>query len=121
MSSAPPQLAYTESDRIVWEEDLDSFVPVRFFDAHAHLWNDAHIGPDNPRRNRLIESGMAVMRHWNQQFFPGRQIEYLILGMPVIGVDVAGHNRFVAAELKDFPNSRKHRLVTPQCRAEDIR
>ncbi|MBM3800760.1 MAG: hypothetical protein FJW26_00445 [Acidimicrobiia bacterium] len=120
MSSATRQLTYTESDRIVWEEDLDSFVPARFFDAHAHLWSDAHLPPDSPRRNRMVESDMAVTRQWNRQFFPGRDIDYLILGMPVIGVDVAAHNRFVAAELQDSPNSRKLRLVTPQCRAEDI-
>lgn len=121
MSTVVPQIVYTESDRVVWEEDLASFVPAQLFDAHAHLWSDAHLPLEHIRRNRIVEGGMAVTQEWNQRFFPGRQVNYLILGMPVVGVDVAGHNRFVADEMKGFPNSRKHRLVTPQCRIEDIR
>ena len=44
------RIYYTESDRIIWEEELDSFVPARFFDAHSHLWSDDCLPADHPGR-----------------------------------------------------------------------
>jgi len=114
------QVQFTESDRIIWEEDLASFVPPRFFDAHVHLWSDDHLPVAHPRRNQLIACDMALTQAWNRRFFPGREVDYLVLGMPVPGVDVQAHNRFVAEQTQTFPNARKHRLVTPQCRTPEI-
>ena len=63
---------------------------------------------------------MAATEEWNTRIFPGRQLDYLVLGMPVPGVDVRGHNRFVTEETKAFPNVSRLRLVTPECRLADI-
>ena len=112
---------YTESDRIVWEEDLDPFVPKRIFDAHIHLWRRDHIPADSPHQSGRFPADMRLTDRWNQRMFPGRTFDYLVLGMPTPGMDVDKHNRFVARELKDRPNSRMNRLVMPQCKVEDIR
>jgi predicted TIM-barrel fold metal-dependent hydrolase len=115
------RIYYTESDRIIWEEELDSFVPARFFDAHSHLWTDDCLPADHPGRGTSPLSDMRTMTEWNARLFPGRHIEYLALGMPVPGMDVAVYNRFQAAELKPYHNYRMHRLVTPRCTPDEIR
>lgn len=117
----PPAITYTESDRIVWEEDLDSFVPKRIFDAHIHLWDPRHLPPGDPSRAIFAAADMRKTEKWNATMFPGRRIDYLILGTPAVGIDVKRHNAFMARELGPYPNSRMNRLVTPQCRVEDIR
>lgn len=110
-----------ESDRIVWEEDLEPFVPKQIFDAHIHFWTDDHLPPNHPQRNAYVFSDLRVTEEWNSRMFPGRQIDYLVLGFPFPGIDVQAHNAFIAEELKERPNSRMHRLVTPQCSVDDIR
>jgi hypothetical protein len=75
-----PLVTYTESDRIVWEEDLDSFVPARIFDAHSHLWIDDHLPSEHPRRNTMVQSTMRITEDWNKRIFPDRQMDYLVLG-----------------------------------------
>ena len=112
---------YTESDRILWEEELEDFVPKKIYDAHVHLWCDDHLPADHPKRGLFAHADMPVTTEWNDRMFPGREIEYLILGVPFPGIDVAAHNRFVVEQMKPYRNSRMHRLVTPQCRVEDIR
>lgn len=110
-----------DSDRIVWEEDLEQFVPRKIFDAHMHLWTDEHLPHDHPHRNAFVYSDMRITEAWNKRMFPGREIEYLVLGSPLPGIDVTAHNKFIVDELKGRPNAKKHRLVTPQCALEDIR
>jgi hypothetical protein len=111
---------YTESDRVIWEEDLEAFVPQRIFDAHIHLWNPEALAPDSPHHASRFAADMTLTEEWNRRMFPGRTFDYLVLGMPTPGIDVASHNAFMARELASHPNSRANRLVTPQCRPEDI-
>ena len=110
-----------ESDRIVWEEDLEDFVPKEIFDAHIHFWNDDHLPINHPHRNIYVYADMQVTEEWNKRMFPRRQIDYLVLGTPCQGVDVKAQNEFVASQLKERPNSRMNRLVTPKCSVNDIR
>ncbi len=115
------EFEYTDADRTVWEEELDAFVPAKFFDAHAHLWSDDFLPPDHPRRGTTRRCDMKVMAAANRELFPGREIEYLILGSPRTGIDVAAHNRFIVEVMKPHKNARMHRLVTPTCSLESIR
>ena len=114
-------VTYTESDQIIWDEDLDDFVPEKFFDAHTHLWTDAHLSKDNPRYGTGVPSDIATMKKWNERIFPDRDIEYLALGSPCPGIDVAGHNQWMFDQMKTERNSRMHRMVTPECTADQIR
>ena len=112
---------YTEWDRQVWEEDLASFVPMKIFDAHIHLWSDILLPPDDPNRGSSPTWDMPTTVEVNQTIFPGREIGYLILGNPFPGCDVDAQSRFFAEQMKLNKNSRVHRLVTPACRVDDIR
>ncbi len=116
-----PVLFINNSDRIVWKEDLEDFVPKQIFDAHVHFWNDDFLPLNHPRRNTNIFSDIQVTDTWNGRMFPGRRFDYLVVGTPCPGVDVKAHNAFIAAELKKRAGSKMNRLVTPQCSIEDIR
>ena len=112
-------LSYSEADRQLWEEELDAFVPQRIFDAHAHLWNEAHMGAAAVAGS-MLEVDLADTEKWDGVFLPGRTVDYLILGMPRVGVDVRAHRRWVAEEMAARPNSRRHCLVTPDSDLDEI-
>ena len=114
------QVFYNESDRIVWEEDLEDFIPYKIFDAHVHFWDDSFLPLKDPQRNNFVNSGLQITERWNKQMFPGRDFDYLVFGMPLVNADIKANNEFVVSELAGKPNSRKNRLVTPECKTEDI-
>ena len=49
-----------EQDRELFRRELDSFVPPRIFDAHAHLYETAHFAGDVPP---LLRAGPALADH----------------------------------------------------------
>lgn len=114
------QVFYNESDRIVWEEDLEDFIPYKIFDAHVHFWDDSFLPLKDPQRNNFVNSDLQITERWNKQMFPGRDFDYLVFGMPLVNADIKANNEFVVSELAGKPNSRKNRLVTPECKTEDI-
>lgn len=116
-----PVIYMNDSDRIIWEEDLESFVPKKIFDAHIHFWNDEYLPPNHAHRNAYVFADFQVTEAWNKRMFPGREMDYLVLGTPCPGMDTKAHNAFLANEMKKRPHSRAHRLITPECSVEDIR
>lgn len=107
-----------DADRRVWEEELDAFVPQRIVDAHCHLFDVAH-APPSDFFNRTTD--LARLRGATSQLYPGRDVRYLTLGTPVVDIDVAAHVRFHAEQVRDQPDARANRLVTPACSVDDIR
>ena len=111
-------VSYEEIDRIIWEEELDDFVPSKVFDAHCHLWREADAG-ENPEGDSALrlEVDARRMREWNSTIFPGRDLDFYFLGTPLVKSDVFGHNAFLLEE------SRKSgclaaAIVTPQISGE---
>ena len=45
--------------------------------------------------------------------FPGRRMNFLLLGMPKVVIDVEKHTEMLAAQVALDPSSRANRLVTP--------
>ena len=72
---------YSDSDREFWEEELADFVPQRVFDAHCHLFDLAHMRPDAPPTTRSY-ADLETLRAWGRLMFPGRRMNFLLLGMP---------------------------------------
>ena len=111
-------VSYEEIDRVIWEEELNEFVPPKVFDAHCHLWSEANAGENPETESPLrLEVDAARMREWNAAIFPGRELAFYFLGTPLVKSDIAGHNAFLLAE------SRKSgcpaaAIVTPQITAE---
>ncbi len=110
---------YREEDQRFWEEELEDFVPQRVFDAHCHFFqsNCMQPGAEHPFRH---DSDLATLEAWSEKLYPGRHVNYLVLGMPVVGTDVDKHNTMIAEQLSRDPGSRANRLVTPECKIEDI-
>ena len=61
------------------------------------------------------------MVEWNKRFFPNRRVDYLVLGTPAPGVDVAAHTQWMSEQTKPCRNYRMHRVVTPDCSVDQIR
>jgi predicted TIM-barrel fold metal-dependent hydrolase len=112
---------YSDWDRRIWEEDLDSFVPWKIYDAHMHLWSDEFLPADDPGRAEHMYADMPVTVEVNRHIYPGRDVGYLALGTPHASIDVRAHNRWVAEQMRPCHNGRKHLLVTPKCPVDDIR
>ncbi len=111
---------YRDADRQIWEEELADFVPNRVFDAHCHLFQTSCMlpGADYSARSN---ADLATLQAWAKAMFPGRRLNFLVLGMPKIGTDVGKHNAMVADEVALDAGSRANLLVTPTCKIDDIR
>ncbi len=112
----------TESDREFFARELDSFVPDRIFDAHAHLYRAAFFTGDAPALVRQFpELGWEAYQQMMQELTPGRRTSALFFGFPSVVADTASSNRFVAAETAKDPGSRAQMLITPDMDPEFIR
>ncbi len=114
----------TDSDRELFDRELDSFVPPNIFDAHAHWYRADHFAPGTAPR--LVQTGPAIagseaFDHAIEAITPRRQTEGLFFPYPHPQVDVVAANAFLQAELVDRPGSRGQMLVTPQDDPEFIR
>jgi predicted TIM-barrel fold metal-dependent hydrolase len=110
---------YSEHDQQIWEEELAGFVPSRVFDAHIHLFDRAHLPAAST--NAWSNADLKTLQTWAGQLYPNRDVHFLVLGTPVVGIDVEAHNRWAIRQVQTDPLSRMNRLVTPNCRLEDIR
>lgn len=109
-----------DSDKQIWEEELADFVPDRVFDAHTHLfWSDC-MKPEVEHPGRS-EADISDLLAWGDALYPGRRMNFLILGLPKVGTDVDKHNARLAEEIAKDPGSRANRLVTPKCKPEKVR
>lgn len=107
-------------DREFFDKELNTFVPDRVFDAHAHLyrsfdWGSSHATDHGP--------SVVTMREFQ------RQIEWLTPGRCTSGLffGVAFHdgfrdaNAFVSAEVATDPASLGQMLVSPYQDPEEMR
>ena len=110
---------YTIHDQQIWEEELQEFVPERVFDAHIHLFDRKHLPASSP--STWQTSDLATIQSWAERLYPGREVHFLVLGTPVVGIDVEGHARWQIEQVQQDSQSRLNRLVTPDCSLDDIR
>ena len=111
---------YRDCDRQVWEEELADFLPDRMFDAHIHFFKAADFDGENRFTRSRRDADLQTLNGWSRVLYPGRQVNYLILGTPLPGINVAKHVKSVIEQIKDEPDIRHFRVVTPACRIEDI-
>ena len=113
------KIDYRDCDRVIWDEELADFVPDRVLDAHIHCyWHSNHSDPDTG--GGRPEDTLETLNSWAEVLYPGRNMQYLILGTPYGGIDVAKHVESVRQEIAGIPGIRHNRLVTPSCQLEDI-
>jgi predicted TIM-barrel fold metal-dependent hydrolase len=115
-------MSVNESDRELFFRELDSFVPPRVFDAHAHLVTaDFFTGKPPELVRRFPRLGMAEYQAMMEEITPARATSGLFFGWPAREVDLEANNRFVIDEVHRDADSRAQIVVTPSTDPELIR
>lgn len=110
-----------EYDREFFARELDSFVPDRIFDAHAHLYDLRHwISPE------VFSNGPEVVtleeyRRQMEWLTPGRKISGLFFGVGFDDQHFRTSNEFVSREVAKDRDSRGQLIVSPRQNAEELR
>jgi glutamate-1-semialdehyde 2,1-aminomutase len=119
-----PSWELRDSDRELFARELQSFVPDRIFDAHAHLYEKWYFPEGTVHRRNLTHApdtvGLAEFRSLSEWITPGRHVDALFLPFPVHG-DLAAITRFTAAEALRDPGCRAEMLVSPDMDPEYVR
>jgi predicted TIM-barrel fold metal-dependent hydrolase len=107
-------------DQSFFEKELNTFVPDRVFDSHAHLYRSSDWG-----FNHVTDSGPAVvtMEEFQRQIAwvtPGRRTTGLFFGV-AFNDAFRDANAFVANEVAKDSASLSHMLVSPYQDAEEMR
>ena len=107
-----------ECDQKFFERELDSFVPDKIFDAHAHLYRAPDWGPNRigPQLVTLEE-----FRRHIDWITPGRQTTGLFFGAAFDDDRYRDCNAFVAKEIIKDPSCRGEMVVSPRMDAEEMR
>ena len=107
----------TDFDREIWAEELENFVPRKIFDFHAHLWDNRFL-PDGGKP--LLDTDFAALDRWSKTVFPRRDVEYLLLGFPYVGMKLEKFHQFMADEIEKSPNKLGSTVISPQMSAEEL-
>lgn len=112
-----------DEDWALFARDIDSFLPDRIFDAHAHLydrsnfpeggWNE-HVGggPDS--------MGLAEYRQFIRWIHGERQTDGLFFGIAFLG-DRKGENAFISRQVAEDSNALGEMLIYPTDDPEYVR
>ena len=115
------EIDYREIDRSIWEKELEDFVPSVIYDVHAHMWSEAHKGGlEGPPTGLRMEIDYQAHLDWAARLYPGREMHYLVMGTPILGMDVEGHNAWMAEQMAADRRSEVNMLVTPDMSAEYV-
>ena len=88
---------------------------------HTHMWSEDHRGSLTGAPTGLREE-IDYQDHldWAAKLYPGRAFHMLVLGTPMPGMDAAGHNAWMAAQLAADPESAINMMVTPDMTPEYV-
>ena len=103
----------TDFDREIWFEELEEFVPHKIFDAHTHIWSNRYA----PAGVSVMETSYDDLDVWTKEVFPGRETGFLLIGMPVAGMDAVNFQTFMAEETQKNPLKLGSTLITPEMTA----
>jgi glutamate-1-semialdehyde 2,1-aminomutase len=97
-------------------DGLQTFVPGRVFDAHAHLYRlaDLHLEGSNVYTQGPPEVGVAVWRDRSARMLGDSRLQGAhFLGMPAANCDIDGVNDYLVAQLEREKESRGSICITP--------
>ena len=88
-------------DLAIFDRELRDFLPERIFDAHVHLWKRNVLPPsfrkDLPSLPVVVEEfTREELQAFYASAFPGKEVQFLVFGMPYPGVDLKENNRYVS-------------------------
>jgi glutamate-1-semialdehyde 2,1-aminomutase len=110
----------TDYDRDFFDRELESFVPDKVFDAHAHLYELSHWNsPEKLQAGPALVS-LETYRQQIEWLTPGRNTSGLFFGVGFSEVSRKISNEFVAREIANDHRSRGLLVVSPQQDAEQV-
>lgn len=113
-----------DDERDLFERELDSFVPPRVFDAHAHLSAKAHYqaGQYGQTQSESLPEvvGLDLYRDAVGGMLPGRQLDGLFIP-GALAADPEMINGFIAEQIRDEPRCRGVMVVRPDMDADYVR
>ncbi len=108
-------------DKEFFEKELDSFVPDRIFDAHAHLYERRHWKNQVPLEAGPETADLKVFQEQIQWITPDRETRALFFGGGLYEDTYRASNEFLAAEAAQDPDSRGQLIVSPRMDPEEVR
>jgi len=120
IAADPAKWSFTGCDQRLVEE-LQSQLPSRVFDAHAHLYRVADLGAPVPPviAHGPAEAGYEVwQRQTEQSLGEGRTRGGLFFPFPARDCDIAHANEFLLQQLAPRPDSRALLLISPESSPE---
>jgi len=112
---------FRDYDLEFFGRELEHFVPERVFDAHAHLYELAHWGPDCPVEQGPPLVSLQQYRMEMGRLMPGRQFSGLFLGVGLSREWRPASNEFVARQVAPEGGSRGSLIVSPEQDPEEVR
>jgi hypothetical protein len=111
-----------DSDTELFRRELDSFVPDRIFDAHAHLYDISQFSEEPPAlvRSGPSHAGLETFRRQMDLIRPGRRCDGLFFAYPHAAISMDAANRFVAEEVATESASRAQMLIRPEMSDEVV-
>jgi glutamate-1-semialdehyde 2,1-aminomutase len=119
-----PDWIVTDRDRELFDRELNSFVPPKLFDAHAHWYRADHFLADSAppliKAGPTVAGSAAFDKHM-AELIPGRTFEGLFFPFPHAQLDVDKANAFLHEEVTRRPSARGQMLITPVQDPEFVR
>ncbi len=111
----PGGLAMTPTDREIFREEIDWFLPRKVFDIHVHLHAKV--------KNGSPAVSMRLVKDFQKMVFPGRRCANLVLPVPPEGHTVEQVNRLAMREFRKDSTADDAILmfVEPSMSAEYVR
>ena len=113
-----------DQDREFFERELQSFVPDRVYDAHAHLWRASDWEGREPEAVKVApqEVTVEIYKECMRWILPGREVHGLHFPFPAIFPNnPAPCNEWVSQEIKKDPLARGQFYVRPSDDPEWVR
>ena len=122
-------LRVNDLDRSIWQEELDTFVPARLYDTHAHLTRlEFDLDPKRDQNPRLALSSsvfrgsgsLELLDAVNALLCPGRDVTHLLSPNPHPQCDFPGSNEFIAREALKKTGTAAQMVVHPRMTAREV-
>ena len=112
-----------ETDRLIYEKEIEPYLPEKIFDAHAHTRIDEfYVDVDTSYRLAeqplLRDVDMSWLKSWWQSLFPSKAVNGLVMGFPAKDCPIDKINLHVSNDVS-LPD-RFSILIHPKTAAEEL-